>query len=262
MLPSYSVKEQKNRAPHLKRIEAVFGEMEVKGVLPRHVRAFRDEVGQRKGRAWGKPALSIKSLSVLSHLFTSAKEWGIVDNNPCAGIMKPPRQVRTRLPSNEDFHAVRNQCSRALKVAMDLALLTGLRREDILRLDRDAMKTAGMRVKTRKTGAELLFAWTPALQQVVDRAWSIPPRVRRFLVCNRAGKAHTPDGFSTNWRKARQRAIESGELRESYRFHDIRAKSATDDCNIDRASRRLGHRSRQTTMNNYQRGPTKVDPLR
>jgi integrase len=119
-----------------------------------------------------------------------------------------------------------------------------------------------MLVNTSKMDKPLLFALSYDLKAVIDRAFSIPPKVRRHIVCNRQGKGYTPDGFSTTWRRARQKAMKAGKLGEPYRFNDIRAKSASDDSDVDRASHRLGHTNRQTTERYYLRIPKKVDPLR
>lgn len=262
VLSSYSTKEQKNRAAHLARIQAVFGQMRPTEVTPVHVRAFRDKVGRRQGREWRKPQLAFKALATLSHVFTWAAEWGVIERNPCFGVQRPPQARRTRYPTDDEFTAVYERCTPMHQIAMDLALLTGLRREDILQLDRDSVTDEGLLVNTRKTGKSLLFSWSENLRSVVNRGWAIQPKVRRHLVCNRAGKKYTPDGFSTIWRRARGKAMESGKLREPYRFNDIRAKSASDDDNIDRASHRLGHTSRQTTERYYIRKPKKVDPLK
>jgi integrase len=148
------------------------------------------------------------------------------------------------------------------QIAMDIALLTGLRREDILNLDRDADTEDGLLVLTGKTGKHLLFRWSEELRAAVDRAWAVQPKVHRYLICTRGGKRYTGDGFSVIWRRARDRAIEAGELATPFRFNDIRAKSASDDDSADRASRRLGHTSRQTTERFYIRKPKKVEPLR
>jgi len=59
-----------------------------------------------------------------------------------------------------------------------------------------------------------------------------------------------------------EKAIEAGKLQDRYRFNDIRAESASDDDNADRALHRLGHTSRQTTERLYLRKPKKVSPLR
>ncbi len=262
VLPSYSTKEQKNRAVHLARVRVVFGELRPAEVNPTHVRAFRDKVGQRKGRDWGRPQLALKAMATLSHVFSWAAEWGVVERNPCAGVQRPPQPRRTRYPTDEEFAGVYEHCPPMHQIAMDLALLTGLRREDILKLDRDSVTDDGLLVSTGKTGKPLLFVWSDDLQAVVDRAMATQPKVRRAIVCNKQGRAYTPDGFSTIWRRARERVIEAGKLREPYRFNDIRAKSASDDDNADRASHRLGHTNRQTTERYYLRKPKKVDPLR
>ena len=145
---------------------------------------------------------------------------------------------------------------------MELAWLTGLRREDLLNLTRDSVTDEGLLVHTSKTDKPLLFIWSDELREVIRKAQAMPPQVRRVIICNRQGKKYTPDGFSAVWRRARQRALDSGELKESYRFNDLRSKSASDDADVDRASQRLGHTSRQTTERFYIRTPKKVHPLR
>lgn len=262
VLPSYSTKEQKNRSSHLSRVRAVFGDMAPGEVRPTHVRAFRDKLGERKGRDWGRPQLALKALATLSHVFSWAAEWGLVERNPCFGIQRPPQPRRQRYATDKDFAAVYKYCSPMHQIAMDIALLTGLRRGDILNLDRDAIVDKGLLVKTSKTGKPLLFRWTKELKTVVDKALKMPPRVRRHIICNRQGKGYTPDGFSRIWARARKKALDSNELAEPFRFNDIRAKSASDDADADRASHRLGHTNRQTTERHYLRTAKEVDPLR
>ena len=262
VLPSYSVKEQKNRAAHLSRVRAVFSEMLPPEVNASHVRAFRDKIGERKGRAWGRPQLAVKALATLSHVLTWAAEWGVIEKNPCFGVQRPPQPRRTRYPTDAEFAAVYKRCRPMHQIAMDLALLTALRRDDILKLDRDAITDEGLLVHTSKTDKALLFAWSDDLRAVIDRALAISPRVRRHIICNKQGRRYTPDGFSTVWRQSRQGALEEHELLESFRFNDIRAKSASDDDNADRASLRLGHTNRQTMERYYIRKPRKVDPLK
>lgn len=262
VLASYSAKEQKNRAPHLARIVAVFGEMLPQEVTGQHVRAFRDRIGERGGKEWGRPQRALKALAALSHVFTWACEWGVVDKNPCAGVLRPPQPKRKRYPTDAEFRAVRDRCPPMHQVAMDIAYLTGLRRENVLAIDRDSETDEGLRVFTGKTGKLLLFKWTDELREVMRRGWSLGPRVRRYLICTRDGQRYTGDGFYTIWKRARAKALQDGALEHPYRFNDIRAKSATDDEDLDRASKRLGHTTRQTTERFYIRGAKKVEPLR
>jgi integrase len=149
-----------------------------------------------------------------------------------------------------------------MQAAMDIALLTGLRRGDILKLTRDSITDAGLRVETSKTDKPLLFAMTDELKAARDRALAIQPKVRRFVICNKQGKAYSGHGFSTLRKRARRKALKDKSLATPFAFNDIRAKSASDDDNADRASQRLGHTNRQTTERYYIRTPRKVTPLR
>ena len=160
VLPSYSVREQKNRTAHLARIRAVFGEMAPSDLAGMHVRAFRDKVGQRQGRLWGKPQLALKAMATLSYVFSWAAEWGVVDTNPCLDVQRPPQPRRTRYPADDEFGAVYRRCPAMHQVAMDIALLTGVRREDILKLDRDSDTEAGCS-STRERPASRCYSGGP-----------------------------------------------------------------------------------------------------
>jgi integrase len=150
-----------------------------------------------------------------------------------------------------------------MRIAMDLALLTGLRRSGVILLTLDADTEAGLLVpRPGKTTKPLLFEWTPELRAVIDRAKRLEPRFRRdrALLCTRAGKRYTPDGFTANWDRLMAKAVKSGV--PHFRYSDIRAKSATDDTDAVRASARLGHSTLDITRRVYIRKPSKVSPLR
>jgi integrase len=145
---------------------------------------------------------------------------------------------------------------------VDIALLTGLRRGDILKSTRDSITDTGLRVETSRTDKPLLFAMTVEFKAALYRALAEQPKVRRFLICNKQGIGYSADGFSTLWNRARKKALKAKKLATPFAFNDIRAKSASDDENADRASQRLGHTNRQTTERYYIRTPRKVSPLR
>lgn len=262
VLLTYSEHERQGRLPHLARIRAVAGHKPPLELSSADVRAFRDKLGERKGLTWGRPELARKALMVLSHMFSWACEWGVVETNPCRGVARPPRTRRTRCPTDAEFAAVRARCPAMHRIAMDVALLTGLRRDDILSLERGCDTDDGLLVPTSKTDKPLLFGWTDELRAAVKAAWATKPQVRRALICKRSGKRYSPDGFSKIWKRAHDRALKAKEIAEPFRFNDIRAKSASDDADIDRASKRLGHTTRQTTEQFYIRTPKKVEPLR
>lgn len=262
VVPGYGIKTQKNKAKELGRIRAVFGHMPLADIAARGIRAFRDKLGQRHGNEWLKPVLANRTLGTLSHMLTTAMEWNILETNPCQGVRRAPEPKRTRYVEDHEFWAVHKECPPMLQLVMELALLTGLRREDLLNLTRDSVTSKGLLVHTGKTGKSLIFDWTDALREVIRKAQAISPQVRRVIICNRQGKKYTPDGFSSVWGRFRQRALDSGALKESFRFNDIRSKSVSDDVDIGKASNRLGHTSQRMTEAYYLRAPKKVRPLR
>ncbi len=262
VIPGYGIKTQKNKAKELERIRLVFGHMPLADITARGIRAFRDKLGQRRGTEYQKPFLVNRTLGSLSHIFTMACEWNIVETNPCRGVLRAKEPKRTRYVEDHEFWAVHKECSPMQQLAMELALLTGLRREDLLNLTRDSVTDKGLLVHTGKTGKSLIFDWTGALREVISKAQAISPQVRRAIICNGQGKGYTPNGFSGIWARARKRALDSGELKERFRFNDIRTKSASDDADIGKASNRLGHTSQRMTELHYIRSPKKVSPLR
>lgn len=109
-----------------------------------------------------------------------------------------------------------------------------------------------------KTGNALLIQWSDELRAVVTAAKALHPHVRQHLIANGRGKAYTRDGFSTMWDYTMKRALKAGLTQ---RFHDLTAKSASDD-DLSAATQRLGHTSTGTTERYYRRKPRVVKPLR
>ena len=148
-----------------------------------------------------------------------------------------------------------------MQVAMDLALLTGLRRGDLLSLTRNHLTDEGILIKTSKTGKPLLIEWSDELRSVVKKAKRIKPQVRSTLICNLQGKPYSGQGFAAMWQKLIKKAVEKEVIQERFRFHDLRAKSASDDT-LEAATERLGHMDAKLTERVYRRKPRRVKPLR
>lgn len=251
VLPAKAAKTQKDNARSLDRLTAVFGRMRPSEVRPVDIYAYRDKRSQK-----GKTAAN-RDLEVLKHAFTKGIEWGAVASNPAGDVRKFALPRRTRYVTDAELDVVRAVASPVVRVAMDLAVLTGLRRADLLALTRDNLTDAGILVATSKTGKTLLIEWSDELRAAVAAAWALQPQVRRHLLCTRRGKQITGNGFSTLWR----RTIKASEVTPPFRFHDLRAKSASDD-DLASATSRLGHSSPAVTERHYRRAPAKVRPLR
>lgn len=256
VLPTKAPGTQKNHARSLDRLTAVFGRMRPEDVRPKHIYAYRD-----KRSAAGKIAAN-HDLEVLKHAFVKAVEWGAVEASPAVTVRKFPKVKRERYVTDLELAAVRAVAHPMIRVALDLAVLTGLRRGDILALTRENLTDDGILVRTGKTGRTLLITWTDALRAVIAEAKALPPHVRQPIIATRHGKPMTACGFSTLWRRAMKAARDADADLAAFRFHDLRAKSASDTDDLAAAAARLGHSSPAVTDRHYRRAPSKVRPLR
>jgi integrase len=183
-------------------------------------------------------------IGLLSMSFAAWMEQGRLEFNPCFGVKsKAPRAKRTRLLSDAELDAIIKAAPERVAVAIEIAYATGLRIGDLITL-RWADIAEG--VETRKTGARLRFAASPALDILLARARALQARVGSlYVLCQAGGKPWTQGSLRPRWDKA----CTAAGVKDAH-FHDIRAKSATD---ADRefgpqvAQRLLGHSNPRTT---------------
>lgn len=243
----------------LNRLKLVFGEMLPDSIEPQHCYRYMD---RRRTKA-GKPApVSARhEIKLLGHVFAKAIRWGVAAGNPVRSMEKEPRGKRSRYVTDAEFAAVYGLASERMRIAMDLALLTGLRRGDLLALTWRQVTEAGIEVKTSKTGAGLLFEVTPELRAALDRAKRLVPQVpRTHVLRTRSGKPYTAEGFSAIWQRLMAKHVAAGG--ERFTFHDLRRKSASDSASVKDAQERLGHADEATTRRFYIAKPVNVRPLR
>jgi integrase len=77
-------------------------------------------------------------------------EWGVVEENPCREIRKERAKPRRRYVSEAEYAAAFKVMTPMVQCAMDLAVLTGLRPGDLLRLTRANLTDDGIDVATSK----------------------------------------------------------------------------------------------------------------
>jgi integrase len=257
VVPRKAERTQRDNRYEMQFLRAALKDMAPADFKPQHGYAYYNE------RKKNSPRRALAEMAFLSHVFTKAIEWRVVEDNPCRHIRKERPKPRRRYVTEAEYAAAYTAMPVMVQCAMDLAVLTGLRPGDLLGLTRDNLNNEGIEIATSKTGKVLLIEWSPALRAAVDRALKQPPQVRQPLICNKQGKPYTVDGFNTNFYRAMGKATEDLEnaLTERFQFRDLRAKSASDDT-AEAASKRLGHASLAVTERIYRRKAEKVKPLR
>ena len=254
VLPTKALKTQADQTRQLARLRSVFGHMRPDSLQPVDIYGYLDRRPHVAGR---------HEKGLLSHVFSCAIRWGLATRNPCYEV-RAERRARTpaRYLTDEEYRLARERAPTPLGEAMDLALVTGLRLGDVLALRRQDCGDDGLRVRVRKTGADMLFEWTPALRAAVDAARNMRDVGSMYLICTRQGQRYTAHGFKAMWQRWQQQLAAEGF--ERFRFHDLRRKAAKDAetaLGREHARQLLGHASDAMTAK-YVGGIFRVRPVR
>lgn len=210
-----SFKDNKLEAENLRK---VFGQMEPRDIKPMHVAKYLDIRGK------DAPVRANREKALLSHMFTMAMRWGVVDANPCRGVHRNTETKRDRYITDDEFASVWKESNLTIRCLMDLAYLTAQRIGDLIELRRSDVSDDGIYFKQNKTGKKLLVQMTPELRAVIDRTRRIHPTIKGLvLFTTRDGKPYSYEGVSSMFK----RSVKKAKV-EDFHFHDIRAKALTD----------------------------------
>ncbi|TDP72815.1 tyrosine-type recombinase/integrase [Roseateles toxinivorans] len=253
VIPAKARRTQTDNLKELERLRAVFGRVLIDSIKPHHVRAYLDKRGeQAKARANREKAL-------LSHIINKAREWGYTDApNPCQGVKGFKETGRDRYVSDAEFRAVWEKAGQTVRDAMDLALLTGQRPADVLKIKRADLHDGALWIVQNKTGAKRAIELTGELAQLIERI-NARPRVRTsaWLIQDDDGKPLGTFALRSRFDKARKAAG------VSFQFRDLRAKAASDTGDLAHSQKLLGHRNREMTEHYVRaRAGERVKPLR
>jgi integrase len=186
-------------------------------------------------------------------------QWGYTDAaNPCQGVKGFTESGRDRYVTDTEFQAVRTEADPTLQDAMDLALLTGQRPADVLKIQRSDIRDGALFVAQNKTGAKRAIEIVGELATVIERICK-RPRVRQsaFLIQDDNGRPLSMLAMRGRFDKARKAAG------VSFQFRDIRAKTASDTGDLGHSQRLLGHKNREMTEHYVrERIGQRVKPLR
>ena len=250
---SKSIQTLKDNDKELANLLKVFAHMPIDAIAPMHVREYMDIRGQAaKVRANREKAL-------LSHIFNKAREWGYTGlQNPCKGVKGFKETGRSRYITDAEFDLVKTHAHFSVIDAMDLALLTGQRPADVLKLKRSDIRDGALWIVQNKTGQRLGVEVTGELAAVIARIAERPRRaISAWLIQDENGQRLTQFALRSRFDKARTLA------KVDFQFRDIRAKAATDTGDLAHSQTLLGHKNRDMTEHYIRsRVGERVKPLR
>ncbi|MCP3031952.1 site-specific integrase [Halobacillus sp. A1] len=220
---------------------------------------------------------------VLRNVFSRAKEWGIIKNNPVENVKRPKvskekTEVYTQEEVQELFHLLQDQPIHQ-RLIIKLAITTGLRRGELLGLqwediDLDTrtievkhslqyLNGEGFNLKTTKTKSSIRSVVVPTF--IIEELKKYKHQKKKdklraaelweggqydYVFSSEFGKPLYPTVPGTWWRRFIKR---TGF--KFIRFHDLRHTAATilinQGVHAKVISERLGHADIKTTMNIY-----------
>ncbi len=265
VIPHKASKSQESNLYSIKVLMPVFGSMAIIAIKPMHVYKFMDLRGKQ-----GKTAAN-RDLEVLSHAFSKAIEWGLCETHPIKGKVKkfstPPR---TRYIENWEIEEALKVANPFLLAYINLKLMLGLRRGDMLSIKISDLKEVGIHVTPRKTqtttGKSMIIEWSDELREAVKRIRSLPCKVGSiWLFHTRSGKPYITEdskanAFDSLWQRFMKKVLIETNVTERFTEHDLRAKVAS-DTEIEHARQLLGHSSSEITNKVYRRKADVIKPL-
>ena len=185
-------------------------------------------------------------IASLKSFFYRHLEWGNVQKNPAKGVKMFPEAMRVRYLELGQIELLVDHCSERLKPIVLVALLTGLRKGDILKLRWNDIDIENRKVHLLqgKTKNPLVVSMSEALVSVLK---AIPVYLDSPHVFNDDGKRLTRFG----WLRADFiKAVEAAGIKD-FTFHDLRHTFATHQRflgkDITVIKELLGHRTTKMT---------------
>lgn len=263
-VPKKSPKTQESYLAGIKNLRLVFGNMLITSLKTVHVFKYRDK------RSKQAPTATNHEIALLSHVYSKAIEWGLVEDNPIKGkVTKIPRPPRNRYIEDWELTQALKVASPFLKNYIKLKLQLGLRRGDMLRIRYTDLLPEGIAVTPRKTyqatGKQVIYLWTTELRQTIESIRALNLTVQSdYLFCTRNGDCYMnkngrSNSFDSLWQRFMKKALNETALTERFTEHDLRAKVASDN-DLERAQQLLMHTSSSLTQRVYRRKPELILP--
>jgi integrase len=200
------------------RIEKEFSDFPLAALTDRRTRgvfmAWRDKIAAASGRRQADYAWS-----VLARVLSWGLDRGLVAANPCTHGGQLYRGSRAeKIWTDADEAMFLERAPAHLHLPLLLALWTGQRQGDLLRLPWSAYDGKHIRLRQSKTGRRVVIRVGAPLKLALDAA----AKRSTIMLTNSEGKPWTSDGFRASWRKACTAAGIVGVT-----FNDLRGTAVT-----------------------------------
>lgn len=271
VVPGKSPRTQQENARAIKRLRDVFGSMPLSAIEPKHIYTY---VEKREARISAH-----REVEVLSHAFTKAVEWGVINHHPFKGEVRlESESSRDRYVEDWEVIEALSLDSRrkrgsviAVQAYIRVKLLTALRRSDLLTLKVSDLRDDGIHVQPHKTAKttrkRMIIQWSEQLHKAINAALAARPvDISPLVFCTRTGASYAnaetglASGWDSMWQRFMARVLTETKVTERFTEHDLRAKCASDAESLEHARQLLAHADAGLTARVYRRKPELVKP--
>jgi integrase len=193
-------------------------DMPLAELTPQFIAGLRDRVAEKHGRRQANYVMAVISVAC-----EHGREHGITHENPVKGV-KRVRRDRQAPRANRPWTAaerrvVLERVPNQLRVPVALAMFTGLRKGDVLRLPKSAIREGRIWRRTAKTGHEMSIPLHPDLVGLLSAA---APHDAITIAATTNGTPWTESGFNSTFIKAIRRLEREGAVEPGLTFHGLR----------------------------------------
>lgn len=201
---------------YLAIIETAWGDLQARGVRPKHAISLRDAYADA-------PVAANHLVSIGKTLFNFGIPREFCETNPFSMIPKIPVDDKGSPPWPAwAFGLIDDFGWEDLQRAVVLAAYTGQRQEDVIRMAKSDLEDGGIVVTQLKTAKTL---WIPLHKDLVAKmaTWEVGPPWT--FVQSTKGQVYTPERFRARWTRL-MRGTPAGRIRaQGFKFHGLRSSS-------------------------------------
>jgi len=241
-----------------RHIRPFFGRMRLDQIELMQVREFVKAMLAKQRR----PATVLKAVALVKEMFKHAVQWGYLDANPALYVERPRVEIEEmEILTPPEIRRLLEAAEEPVRTFLLCAVLTGMRRGELLGLKWEDIDFAGNRIHVRRAlwrggfvtpksrRSRRAIDMAPTLKAALAR---LPSRFTGEMVfTSPEGSLMDPDNFSSrDW----ARVLRRSKL-QRIRFHDLRHTYASlliaQGAHPKYIQAQLGHASIQTTLDRY-----------
>jgi integrase len=225
---------QRSRRPMIDSLVANYGNLPIARLEHKHVRKILDGMAATPGRAH----IMLTTIRTLTAL---ALDDGLIASDPAASIKRPKIRGEIRAWTEDEIATYEQHypVGTPARLALALALYTGQRASDLVRMGRQHIRNGVLAVRQKKTKTDLAIPLHPELKKIL----SATPHEHLTILVTEHGKPYA--SASTLSKRVRAWARQAGI--EGVTIHGLRKSCCTRlaeaGCTVHEIQAISGHKS-------------------